>query len=103
MEGERHGRHIRISLGERHVTEVSGRTPEFEIGQKKRRLRAQPGAPAEVEAVLAGLEPSAHWAELRKVSGGPQGVVAERKVDAENGWLWDLWLCERLLAELGRG
>ena len=60
------------------------------------------GAPAAVESVLASLGPSPHWAKLRKVSGGVQGVVAERKVDSESGWLWDLWLCERLLAELER-
>ena len=103
MEGERHGRHVRVSLGERHVTEVSGRAPEFEIEQKKERVRARPGAPAAIEKLLSGLGPSPHWAKLRKVSGGPQGVVAERKVDADNGWLWDLWLCERLLDELDRG
>ena len=76
--------------------------PEFEIEQKRQRLHAANGAPAAVEAVLAALQPSEHWEKLRKVSGGPDGVVAERKVDAENGWLWDLWLCERLLAELDR-
>jgi hypothetical protein len=103
IEGERHGRRVRISLGERHVTEVSGHLPQFEIEQKRGRLRVADGAPAAVEAVLAGLQPSERWRKLRKVSGGPDGAVAERGVDSENGWLWDLWLCERLLAELDRG
>jgi hypothetical protein len=101
MEGERHGRKVHIALGSEHTTEVMATVPQFEIKQKGGRLTAEPGAPDAVTRVLEPLGESDRWKKLREVKGGNGGISARRKVDAENGWMWDLWLCERLAEELG--
>jgi hypothetical protein len=101
MEGERHGHKVKIALGSEHRTEVKAPVPEFEIAQKGGRLEAGHGAPPGVTRVLEPLGASDRWKKLRAVKGGPDGIVARRKVDAGNGWMWDLWLCERLAEELG--
>jgi hypothetical protein len=84
--------------GRRHTTTVAVKTPEFEIDADGDRLVAKAGAPASVAQAIEGLAPSPHWKKLKSVKGGPSGIVAERKVDSGQGWLWDLWLCEQLAA-----
>ena len=101
MDGERHGRKVHIALGSDHQTHVDGKVPAFEITQKGGRLVAAPEAPDAVTRVLAPLGESDRWKKLRGVEGGKEGITAVRKVDAHNGWMWDLWLCERLAEELG--
>lgn len=101
MEGERHGHMVEIALGSDHLTKVKKAVPEFEITQKGGRLTAAPGAPDAVAKVLEPLGESDRWKKLREVKGGKSGITARRKVDASNGWMWDLWLCERLAEELG--
>jgi len=80
-------------------TPAPGKAPEFEIGVKGDRLVAKDGAPASIAAKLDGIGASSHWKKLKSVKGGPAGIVAERKVDTQSGWLWDLWLCEKLAAK----
>ena len=80
---------------------VEGEVPAFEITQKGGRLIAGPDAPDAVTRVLEPLGESDRWKKLREVKGGKDGITARRKVDAQNGWMWDLWLCERLAEELG--
>ena len=101
MEGERHGHKVHIALGEDHVTRIKGEVPPFEIAQKGGRLQAGPDSPPEVARVVEPLSQSDSWKKLREVKGGKEGITAVRKVDANNGWMWDLWLCERLAEELG--
>jgi hypothetical protein len=96
MEGERHGRRVHIALGSDHETRVEEAAPQFEITQKRGRLVASPGAPDAVARVLEPLGESDRWKKLREVKGGADGIVAVRKVDTGNGWMWDLWLCEKL-------
>ena len=100
MEGERHGHSVKISLGGEHLTKVKSPVPEFEITQKDCRLTAGPGSPDAVAKVLEPLGESDRWKKLREVKGGKSGITARRKVDTQNGWMWDLWLCERLAEEL---
>ena len=62
---------------------------------------AEPGALPEVEEVVAGLAPSAAWHEV-EVEGGPDGILARRPVTAHpQGYVYDLWLVERLADRLG--
>jgi len=100
MEGQRHGHRVQIALGGDHLTTVKAPVPEFEITQKGGRLIASPEAPDAVARVLAPLGESDRWKKLREVKGGKEGITARRKVDTQNGWMWDLWLCERLAEEL---
>jgi hypothetical protein len=98
MEGKRHGRSVEVRMdGGGHTTTVAAKAPEFEIGVKDDRLVADE-APASIAKKLEGIGPSKHWKKLKSVKGGPDGIVAERKVDTQSGWLWDLWLCEKLAA-----
>jgi len=101
MEGERHGRKVHVSLGGEHQTRVEGEVPVFEITQTGGRLLAAPDAPDGIARVLEHLGESDRWTKLQEVKGGKGGITARRKVDAHNGWMWDLWLCERLAEELG--
>ena len=97
MTGKRHGRLVEVRMdGSRHTTTVTAKAPEFEIDVDGDRLRAKDGTPASIAKKLEGLAPSKHWKKLKSVKGGPEGIVAERKVDTQSGWLWDLWLCEKL-------
>jgi hypothetical protein len=55
-----------------------------------------------VEEVLAGLTPAPDvWHKL-EVEGGPDGIVARRPNTAHpQGYVYDLWLAERLADRLG--
>ena len=101
MEGERHGRKVHIALGGDHQTRIEGEVPAFEITQKGGRLIGLTRRSRRVARVLEPLGESDRWKKLREVKGGAGGITAVRKVDAHNGWMWDLWLCERLAEELG--
>lgn len=100
LKGRRRARQVQIALGSEHRTHVTASVPAFEITQDHGRLRAGPGAPEAVARVVAQLAPSDHWEKLRDLTGGTDGITARRQADAENGWMWDLWLCERLAEEL---
>jgi hypothetical protein len=87
----------------RHITTVRVDAPEFELNaDDDGRLNPKPGAPGEVMGVIADLSPSPDvWHELRIV-GGSKGIVASRGTshDFLGGWIYDLWLLERLAAKL---
>jgi hypothetical protein len=65
-------------------------------------LAAEPGALSEVDAFVAGLAPAPSvWREVT-VEGGPDGILARRPVTAHpQGYIYDLWLVERLADRLG--
>ena len=100
LEGDRMGHAVRIELGSAQTTSVAARVPPFRIEPEGERLVAAAETPAPVRELLAGLGPSPRWGKLRRVEGGAGGIVIERKVDADNGWMWDLWLAERLAEAL---
>jgi hypothetical protein len=72
LEGERHGRRVRVRLGS---TETASRS--------------------EVTLAVAGNEFVAGSRKV-KVESGPEGIVITRKGGGQSDWLCDLWLAERL-------
>lgn len=109
--GTRHGRRVALRMGvvpsmwrERGAYEVHVEAPvaPFRVRDDGGRLVAEPGALPEVEAFLEGLAPApAVWREV-EVSGGPNGLLARRPVTAHpQGYVYDLWLVERLADRLG--
>jgi hypothetical protein len=113
MAGTRNGRAVKLRLGvmpsmvrNQPVTEVLIESPvtAFSVHAEDGRLTAEPGALPEVEEVLAGLAPSpAVWRDV-EVEGGPDGIRARRPIKAKGhpqGYVYDLWLSERLADRLG--
>jgi hypothetical protein len=109
--GSRNGREVALRLGVvpsalrgRAFNEVqaSGAVTPFRISSEKGRLVAEAGAPPEVEGVLAALDPaSGVWKQV-EVEGGPAGILARRPPKAHpQGYVYDLWLVERLAGALG--
>jgi hypothetical protein len=109
--GTRHGRRVALRIGvvpsvwrERAANEIHVEAPvaPFRVRVDDGRLVSEPGAVPEVEEVLTGLEPApAVWREL-EVEGGPDGIIARRPVTAHpQGYVYDLWLVERLADRLG--
>jgi hypothetical protein len=112
--GEREGRQVLIRLGpdekiaggtvmysNRHVrviTVVRAAFPEFELAGEDGTLRLHGDAPADVSGLVTALSRAPDvWQDLIVVAGA-DGIVATRPIvgDAVNGWLYDLWLMERL-------
>jgi hypothetical protein len=86
----------------RQITTVRVDAPEFELRAEGGRLLPGDGAPGEVMGVIADLSPSPDvWNELRIV-GGSEGIVTSRGTSRDflGGWIYDLWLLERLAAKL---
>jgi hypothetical protein len=53
--------------------------------------------------LVSGFAPSRAWDDMA-LRGGPEGVVARRPISMRGqqaGWVYDLWLCERLAGALG--
>jgi hypothetical protein len=109
--GTRHGRRVALRMGVvpsmwrgRGVSEVhvEASISPFRVSAEDGRLVAEPGAPPEVEELLAGFAPApAAWRDL-VVEGGPDGILARRPVTAHpQGYVYDLWLVERLADRLG--
>jgi hypothetical protein len=109
--GTRHGRRVALRMGVvpsmwrgRGAYEVHVETPvvPFRVRDEEGRLAAEPGALPEVEAFVAGLAPAPSvWREVT-VEGGPDGILARRPVTAHpQGYIYDLWLVERLADRLG--
>ncbi|MGH2984242.1 MAG: hypothetical protein ACRDK5_08320 [Solirubrobacterales bacterium] len=109
--GTRHGRRVALRMGVvpsmwrgRGVNEVhvTASVAPFRARADDGRLVAEPGALPEVEELLAGLAPApAVWHDL-VVEGGPDGILARRPVTAHpQGYVYDLWLVERLADRVG--
>ncbi len=109
--GTRHGRPVALRIGviaagwrdrALNEVEVGGPVAPFRVSADGGRLVADPGAPAEVEQLLGELAPSKDvWNDV-VVEGGPDGIVARRPVKAHSqGYVYDMWLCERLADRLG--
>jgi hypothetical protein len=113
MAGTRSGRTVKLRLGvmtstlrNQPVTEVviESPVPPFTIHSEGGRLSAESGALPEVGEVLGGLAASpAVWRDV-VVNGGPDGILARRPIKAKGhpqGYVYDLWLSERLADRLG--
>jgi hypothetical protein len=87
----------------RTATVVRVQAPDFTLESKGGVLVAGAGAPAEVAEVIGSLTPSPDvWHDVR-VQGGADGIAASRPLvgDWLSGWVYDLWLGERIAARLG--
>ena len=108
--GTRNGRSVALRIGivptarGKGMNEVDIETSvaPFRIEAKDGRLVAGAGAMPEVDAMLGELVPDARiWREL-VVEAGPDGIRARRPVTAHpQGYVYDLWLVERLADHLG--
>lgn len=109
--GIRHGRRVALRLGvtpfalrARGVNEVhvEAAVAPFRAEEANGRLSAEPGAVPELEDVLTGLEAAPTvWRKL-VLEGGPEGILARRLVTAHpQGYVYDLWLVERIAERLG--
>jgi hypothetical protein len=111
--GTRYGRRVALRMGvvpsawrERGANEVQVQAPvaPFRVRDEDGRLVAEPGAPSEVEELLAGLAPAPDvWRDVA-VEGGPDGILARRPIKMKanpQGYVYDLWLVERLADRLG--
>jgi hypothetical protein len=111
--GNRNGREVALRMGvvpsawrDRGANEVQVQASviPFQLRENDGRIVAEPGAPPEVEDLLAGLAPSANvWRDL-EVEGGPDGILARRPIKMKGnpqGYVYDLWLVERLADRLG--
>lgn len=100
MAGGRRGRRVQIrDDGRTSRVSVEAASPPFEITSDDGRLRASPGAPPEVERLLRPLRRANRWRGVH-LTAGPEAVVVERREHLADGWLYDLWLVESLLAAL---
>jgi hypothetical protein len=109
--GTRNGRRVALRIGVVSVglrnraaneVEVEAAVAPFHVRADGGRPVPAPGAPPEVEETLAGLAPAPEvWKDV-EVEGGPDGIVARRPVTAHSqGYVYDLWLAERLAERLG--
>jgi hypothetical protein len=108
--GTRNGRSVALRIGivptargkGMNEVEVETCVAPFRIEARDGRLVAAPGAMPEVEAALGELAPDVRiWRDL-VVEGGPDGIRARRPVTAHpQGYVYDLWLVERLADRLG--
>lgn len=86
----------------RHITVLRVASPRFELALRGGVLAAGAGAPPEARVLLGGLTPDPIiWNDTHVVA-GPEGLVAARPgVDPlALGFVYDLWLLERLAALL---
>jgi hypothetical protein len=111
--GTRNGRAVALRMGvvptvwrDRGANEVQVQASvvPFKLREDDGRLVAEAGAPSEVEELVAGLTPDKDvWRDL-EVEGGPDGILARRPIKMKGnpqGYVYDLWLVERLADRLG--
>lgn len=109
--GTRNGRPVVLRIGvvpsiwrERGANEVEVQASvlPFRMSAEDGRLIAEAGGPPELTEFLSGLTPAPKvWRELT-VEGGPDGILARRPVTAHpQGYVYDLWLVERIADRLG--
>lgn len=107
--GTRHGRRVALRIGVKprirgkacYEVQLDAAVAPFRLQVTDGRPTVRAGSTPELERVLAGLAAApAVWREL-EVDGGPDGIQARRPVTAHpQGYLYDLWLIERLAERL---
>ena len=107
--GMRHGRHVALRMGViprmngkgYNEVELDAVVAPFRLGSVDGRPAVEDGGSPELAGLLAGLAAAPGvWRKL-EVEGGPQGIVARRPVTAHpQGYLYDLWLIERIADRL---
>lgn len=103
MTGERHGRAVDVRLdGGDSVVVLHASAPSFELAEADGKLSASSGAPAAVVGVVRSLRQAKRWRGIALRAVGDT-VTIERHGAVADGWLYDLWLGERLLEEIAAG
>jgi hypothetical protein len=105
MSGERHGHRVEVRLEARDShTLVSVSTPTFEVAAKDGRLVAGKRAPATVRESVEALGPDKRWKNVEVIATA-DGIAVDRRLrtsqQAEQLWMTDLWLAERLADAVG--
>jgi hypothetical protein len=108
--GTRHGRRAALRIGivpsvrgrAMNEVEIAAPVARFRISETDGRLIAEQGALPEVGRAVALLAPAPKvWRDV-VIDGGPDGIRARRPVTAHpQGYVYDLWLLERLADLLG--
>jgi hypothetical protein len=114
MFGSRNERCVEIRLGHddkiatfgtsnrhlREITMVGAHCPSFALLGSDGRLVPEADAPPPALEVLSALRPAEVWNGVRVVA-GDEGLVANRPISGSvYGWVYDLWLLERLADHL---
>ncbi|HYI37565.1 MAG TPA: hypothetical protein VEX39_13200 [Thermoleophilaceae bacterium] len=86
----------------RSVTVLRVDAPEFTLEGRSGRPRPAGPAPTTLTTALDRMEPNPDIWDRQLVVGGPDGIVATRPSGGSEfgGWLYDLWLLERLAAAM---
>jgi hypothetical protein len=117
MHGRRHCRQVEVRIGcseeyfkglsfgsqkhMRQVVWVRVQAPEFELVGERGELHLSESSPAAARETVARIMSAPVWHELH-MAAGSEGIVSNRPVrlrlpdDAQNGFLADLWLIERI-------
>ena len=99
IEGQRHGRSIRITVdGSHFVTHVGGNIPPFEVDSVDGKFQLPDNLPENVYASLKKLRKAKRWRGV-KLTGSADGITIDRHARGLNLWLYDLWLAERVFGE----
>jgi uncharacterized SAM-binding protein YcdF (DUF218 family) len=103
VEGERYGRLVHIETIDKHcLTVLQANLSEFKVNSEAGKLVSEKGAPELVGAALKSLRKAKRWKGIQ-VFAGPQGIAIQRYSKGTNMWLYDLWLAEYLLDNIGGG
>jgi hypothetical protein len=101
VEGERHGRLVHIETIDRYsLTVLQANLPEFRVHSDDGKLVPARGAPDAVVQALNSLRKAKRWRGI-DVYAGPEGIGVQRESKGMNMWLYDLWLAEYLLDNIG--
>jgi hypothetical protein len=110
LSGTRHGRPValrmgvfpRIHGGGYNEVQLKVPVPQFRLHEQDGRPTVESGGTPELAGMLAALASAAKvWRKL-EVEGGLEGILARRPVTAHpQGYLYDLWLIERIAEQLG--
>jgi len=105
MSGKRHGRGVEVRIDARDSQVlVAGSSPAFSIEGEDGRLVAGRRAPAALRKAVESLGPDRRWKNV-KVTGTADGIAVDRRLrtsqQAEQLWMTDLWLAERLAEAAG--
>jgi len=101
VEGERRGRLVHIeTIGRYSLTVLQANLSEFRVQSDDGKLVPDSGAPETVTRALKSLRKAKRWRGI-EVNAGPEGIGVQRESKGTNMWLYDLWLAEYLLDEIG--
>jgi hypothetical protein len=82
------------------VTALEAPGPAFEVRSEGGKLQAASNLPRAVSEALRGLRKAKRWRGI-EVRADYGAIVITRTSDASRGWLYDLWLAERIAGSPG--